>query len=64
MDILSGGKGLLERIDIGDMRRQPQLDLAIVGGEDDMPGRSNNGLPDLTSDLGPDWKILQIRFGR
>ena len=64
MNILAIGKGLFQRGDVGDMRRQPEFDLAIVGSKDDIPRRGDKGLPDLPADGGTDRNILQVRFGR
>ena len=64
VDVLAGGKGLFQRRDIGNMRRQPELDLAIVGSQYDIAGRGHKGLPDLPPDFGADRNILQIGLGR
>ena len=64
MNILAVGKGFLQCLHIGDMRGQPELDLAIVGGKNDVAGRGDKGLSYLPADLGTDRNILQIGFGR
>ena len=46
------------------MRRQPQLDLAIVGGDQDVARCGDEGVADLTADLAADRDILKIGVGR
>ena len=64
VDVLALRKGIAQRIDIGHVRGQPQLDLAVVGGQDDIAGLCHEGMPDLTADFGADRNVLQIGFGR
>src|SRR3546814_4506712 len=46
------------------MRRQPQFDLAIVVGKDDMAGRGDESVADLAAGLGADRDILEVGIGR
>ncbi len=63
MNILALGKGILQRIDIGHMCSQPQLNLRIVGGEQHIAILRHKGLADLPPDFGTDRDILQVRIG-
>src|SRR3546814_10544761 len=40
------------------------LDLAIVGGKDDMAGRGDESVADLAAGLGADRDILEVGIGR
>ena len=57
------GKGLLQLRDVGNVREQAQLDLRIVGGQEDVPCLRNEGLADLRAFLGADRDVLQIGIG-
>ncbi len=56
-------EGLLERLDIGDLGQEPQLDLRIVGGNELRARRGDEGAPDLAALLGADRDVLQVRLG-
>ena len=58
MDILALLKCFAQRADIGHVRGQPQLDLAIVRRQDDIAGFGDEGMTDLPADLGADRDIL------
>ena len=64
VNVLPLRERLLEFGDIGHMRREPQLDLAIVGGDQHMARRGDEGIADLAADLAADRDILQIGIGR
>ena len=55
---------LAQRRHIGHMRRQPQLDLRIVGREQHMAGFRHEAFADLATDLGADRDVLEVRLGR
>ena len=63
VNVLAIGEGVAQRRHIGHMRRQPQLDLAIVGRQDDIAGLGDEGVADLPPDFGADRDILQIGIG-
>ncbi len=64
MDILAIGEGLFQTVDPGHMRGQPQFDLRIVSGEQDIAAFRHKGLADGAPDLGADRDVLQIGIGR
>ena len=63
VDVLAIGEGFLERIDPGHMRRQPQFDLRIVGGEQHVAEFGHEGLADLAADRGAHRYILEVGVG-
>ena len=40
MNVEALAEGFLQRLDVGDLGKQPQLDLRIVGGDELVPLRS------------------------
>ena len=64
MDVEAVAEGFLERGNVGDLGEQPQLDLRIVGGDELVAGRGDEGAPDLAALLGADRNVLQIGLGR
>ena len=64
VDVLALREGFLQTRHIGHMRCQPQLDLRIVGGKQDMARLGDEGLADLATDLGADRDVLQVGIGR
>ena len=57
-------KGCLKLGNVGDMREDPQFDLAVVGGDDLVARLRHEGHADLASCLGADRDVLQVRLGR
>ena len=57
-------EGFPQRLDVGDLGQQPQLDLRIVGGDELVAGRRDEGAADLAAFLGADRDVLQIGLGR
>ena len=45
------------------MRHQAQLDLVVVGREDDMPGRGDEGVADAAAHLRADGDVLEVGVG-
>src|SRR3546814_1988437 len=45
-------------------RAEPQLDLRIIGGDDDVARFRHEGVADLAADLGADRDVLEVRVGR
>ncbi len=64
MNIVAACEGFLQFGHIGHVRGKTQLNLAIVGGQDDVARRGNEGVADLPPDLGADRDVLQIGIGR
>ena len=60
VDVIAIRERDLQRRDIGHMRRQPQLDLAIVSGQQHMPRLGDKRLPDTAACFAADRDILQI----
>ena len=60
MDILALGERLLERRHIGHMRGEAKLNLAIIGGEQDIAGFGDKGSADAPANLSADRDILQV----
>ena len=52
---------ILQLRDVGHVRRQPKLDLAIVGAQQLEPWLGDEGVADLASDLGADRNVLKVR---
>ena len=49
---------------VGNLGQQPQLDLRIVGGDELVSRRRDEGAADLAAFLGADRNVLQVRLGR
>ena len=47
----------------GEMRQQPELDLRIVGRQEQAARRRNEGAANLLTPLGPNGDVLQVRIG-
>jgi hypothetical protein len=54
---------LLQLRNVGDMREKPQLDLRIVGADQHMARRGDEGLADLASRLVAHRNILKVWLG-
>ena len=63
VDVEAVAEGLLQRLDVGDLGEQPQLDLRIVGGDELVARRRDEGAADLAAFLGADRDVLQVRLG-
>src|SRR5690606_10223211 len=57
-------EGLSQCGNVGDVREETQLDLRIVGGNEDVAWCSDEGLANLATFLGADRDILQVGIGR
>ena len=57
-------EGFLQLRDVGDMREQPQLDLAVIGRDDLVARRRHEGAADLAAGFRADRDVLQVRLGR
>ena len=57
-------EGLLQFRDVGDMGGEPQLDLAVIGRQQQMPGLGDKGAADSAALLGADRDVLDIGLGR
>ena len=64
LDVRAGPERVLELRHVGHVRREPQLDLAVVGAQQLVPGLGDEGVADLAADLGPDRDVLQVRIVR
>jgi hypothetical protein len=54
------GESLLQGIDPGHVGEHAQLDLRVIGREQQMPVLGDEGVPDLAPLLGPDRDVLQV----
>ena len=64
MNIGAVGKRLAQRRDVGDMRKQPQFDLAVIGADElGSLGRYEGGA-DFPALLRAERNVLQIRIVR
>src|SRR3546814_6143714 len=61
---LAACEGVAQRGHVGHVRREPQLDLRIIGGDDDVARFRHEGVADLAADLGADRDVLEVRVGR
>ena len=64
VDVEAVGEGLPQLRDVGDMGEHAQLDLAVVGRDQLVPGVGDEGGADLAALLGADRDVLQVRLGR
>ena len=64
MDVEPVLEGVLQRVDVGDMGEEAELDLAIVRADQDIAVLRDEGFADLAAFLGADRDILQVRVGR
>ena len=64
VDVEAVAEGLLQRLDVGDMGEQAQLDLGVVGAQQHMALLGDEGLADAPALLGPDRDVLQVGVGR
>ena len=64
VEILPAEKGLLHGLVVGNMRKQTQLDLAVVGVHKDVAGRGDEHPADLCTELLAHRDILQVRLRR
>ena len=54
----------LQLRNVGHVRGDAKLDLAVVGAHQHMAGLGDEGVADLAADLGADRDVLQIGVGR
>ncbi len=64
MNVLAAQEGFAQLGNVGHMRREPQLDLAVVGGENDIARLGDEGVADLLAGVGADRDVLQVGVGR
>ena len=64
VDVDALREGLLQLRDVGDVGQEPQLDLAVIGRDDLVPGRRHEGRADLAAGLRADRDVLQVRIRR
>ncbi len=64
MHVLAADEDLLEHGLVGDERHDPQLDLRVVGADEDVAGRRLEAAADLATELGPHRHVLQVGVGR
>ncbi len=64
VDVVAVAEGALQRLDVGDMRQQAQLDLRIVGRQQGAAFLGDEGLADLAALLGAHRDVLQVGIGR
>ena len=60
MDVQALGEGGLQLGDVAHVGQQPQLDLAVVGADQDISRLGHEGLADLAALLGPNGDVLQV----
>jgi hypothetical protein len=53
---------LAQLLDAGDLGKEPQLDLRIIGGDELHAAVGNEGATDLAAVLGTNRDVLQIGF--
>ena len=63
MNVEAGPEGSLQLGDVADMGQYAQLDLAVVGADQHLSGRGDEGLPDLPPGLGADRDVLEVGIG-
>ena len=63
MDVVAGAEDLLQHLLVGDVGEHPQLDLAVVGGEQAGALLGDEAGADRAADLGADRDVLQVRVG-
>ena len=64
VEVMAGGERLLQRGVAGQVGHDPQLDLAVVGGEQRLVAAADHeALPDPAALLGADRDVLQVRVG-
>ena len=64
MDVFAGGEGLLELGDIGHVGSETQLDLTVIGSEQDVSGLGDKGVTNLAANFSADRDVLQVRLVR
>ena len=62
MEVLPGTEGLLHHLVAGDVSQQPQLDLGVVGIQEQESVPLHKDLPDLPSKLHADRNVLEVRL--
>ena len=61
MNVETIAEGCFQRVDIGDMREQAQLDLGVVCGNQYIAVFRNEGFADFAALFSPDRNILKVR---
>ena len=62
--VLAAAEDLLEHILAGDLGQQPQLDLRVVGADQQVAGLGDEAGADLAPERRPDRDVLQVRVVR
>ena len=63
MNVLSFGKGAHQQRIFAKMRHQPQLDLRVIGRDEHISRRRDEGRADLAAQFRLDGNVLQVRIG-
>jgi hypothetical protein len=63
MDVLARRKGGLQPRVARNVGQDPELDLGVVGGEEQLPGRRHEHAPDATAQGGPNRDVLEVGVG-
>ena len=63
VDVLSLPEGFCQHRVPRHVRHDPQLDLRIIGAEQDMSRRRDEGFADFPAQFGPDRDVLEVGVG-
>ncbi len=63
VDVFALAEDLFQDLLVGDVGEDPELDLAVVGGEQPVALFGDEAGADGAADLGPDRDVLQVRVG-
>ena len=63
VDVLAGAEDPLQHSLVGDVGEDPQLDLAVVGGDAAVARLGDEAAAERAADLGADRDVLQVRVG-
>ena len=64
MDVLAALEAFAQRGDVGHMRQQPQLDLRVVGADQQIARFGDERMPDAATLFSADRDVLQVWIGR
>ena len=63
MDVDAFEEGVAQGRDVRDVGEEAQLDLRVVGGDQHVARRGDEGFADLAAFLGADRDVLQVGIG-
>ena len=63
VDVVALAEGLLQRLDLGHMGGEAQLDLRVIDRQQLVARLGDEGAADLAALLGADRDVLQVRIG-